>query len=174
MPLPPAPLARRGTAFHAWLEQRFHAARLLDIDALPGSADETAAADADLEVLRSQFLASEWAERQPVAGGVEVPFEMAVEGVVLRGRMDAVFQSEDGGWDIVDWKTGELPGPHDAAASSVQLAAYRLAWHRMTGAPLDRIRAAFHYVRTGRTIRPVDLLDERGLAALIASIPLAD
>ena len=37
-PLPsrPAPLARRGTAFHAWLEQRWSAQALLDVDELPG------------------------------------------------------------------------------------------------------------------------------------------
>ena len=44
LPLPPNPHARRGTAFHAWLEQRFGAAQLLDLDELPGAADEGAAA----------------------------------------------------------------------------------------------------------------------------------
>ena len=45
LPLPPNPHARRGTAFHAWLEQRFGAAQLLDLDELPGAADEGAASD---------------------------------------------------------------------------------------------------------------------------------
>ena len=36
---------RRGTAFHAWLEERFGAAQLLDLDELPGSGDEAAAPD---------------------------------------------------------------------------------------------------------------------------------
>ncbi len=35
LPFPPNPLARRGTAFHAWVEQRFGATRLLDFDELP-------------------------------------------------------------------------------------------------------------------------------------------
>ena len=36
MPAAPAPQARRGTAFHAWLEERFGAAKLVDLDELPG------------------------------------------------------------------------------------------------------------------------------------------
>jgi DNA helicase-2/ATP-dependent DNA helicase PcrA len=36
---------------------------------------------------------------------------------------------------------------------------------------VDRVRAAFHYVRHDQTVRPADLLDEAGLAALIEAIP---
>ena len=59
LPLPPNPHARRGTAFHAWLEQRFGAAQLLDLDELPGAADEGAASDDALEALQEAFLASD-------------------------------------------------------------------------------------------------------------------
>ena len=38
LPAKPAPLARRGTAFHAWLERRWSAQALLDVDELPGAA----------------------------------------------------------------------------------------------------------------------------------------
>jgi DNA helicase-2/ATP-dependent DNA helicase PcrA len=175
VPVHPAPLARRGTAFHAWLEERFGGGRLLDVDELPGSADADAAPDGDLEELKGRFLASEWADRHPVE--VEVPFETLVAGVLVRGRMDAVFRlaGADGHevWDVVDWKTGQPPAGEEARAVAVQLAAYRLAWHRLTGAPLEQVRAAFHYVRAGRTVRPVDLLDADGLAALITALPEA-
>jgi DNA helicase-2/ATP-dependent DNA helicase PcrA len=76
MPFPPNPHARRGTAFHAWLEQRFGATRLLDLDELPGAADDGAAGDDELMALRTAFLASAWAERRPIE--VEVPFETVV------------------------------------------------------------------------------------------------
>jgi DNA helicase-2/ATP-dependent DNA helicase PcrA len=76
MPFPPNPHARRGTAFHAWLEQRFGATRLLDLDELPGAADDGAAGDDDLMALRNAFLVSAWAERRPIE--VEVPFETVV------------------------------------------------------------------------------------------------
>ena len=34
-----------------------------------------------------------------------------------------------------------------------------------------RVRAAFYYVRENRTVRPADLLDADGLAALIENVP---
>ncbi|HEY2205264.1 MAG TPA: ATP-dependent DNA helicase [Pseudonocardia sp.] len=169
MPYPPNPHARRGTAFHAWLEQRFGATRLLDLDELPGAADEGAAADTDLDELRAAFLASAWADRRP--SEVEVPFETEVDGVGVRGRMDAVFADPDGGWTVVDWKTGAVPDRARLPALSVQLAAYRLAWAALTGCPVGRVRAAFHYVRADVTLRPADLLDAAGLRALLRGLP---
>ncbi|MET9022072.1 UvrD-helicase domain-containing protein [Actinopolymorpha sp. NPDC004070] len=197
VPHAPNPLARRGTAFHAWLESRYGLPQLLDIDELPGSADAEAEPDDDLIALQEAFLASEWADRDPLE--VEVPFELLVGGVVVRGRADAVFpvrgadaangrsRSANGGdspvtaivggqpvtaIEVVDWKTGRPPrDAEDEAARTVQLAAYRLAWARLTGLPLGQVRAAFHYVRHNRTVRPVDLLDADGLEALIAGVP---
>jgi DNA helicase-2/ATP-dependent DNA helicase PcrA len=53
----------------------------------------------------------------------------------------------------------------------VQLAAYRLAWSALSGDPLHRVRAAFHYVRDNLTVRPADLLDADGLRDLLRRIP---
>ena len=50
----------------------------------------------------------------------------------------------------------------------MQLAVYLLAWAGMTGRPLDSVRAAFHYVRSGVTVRPDDLPGPEELAALLA------
>lgn len=169
LPLPPNPHARRGTAFHAWLEQRFGAAQLLDLDELPGAADEGAAGDDALEELQEAFLASAWAERRPVE--VEVPFETVIAGVGVRGRMDAVFAEPGGTWTVVDWKTGSLPADARLPALSVQLAAYRLAWATLAGCAPDRVRAAFHFVRQNVTLSPADLLDAEGLRALLTAIP---
>ena len=167
LPTRPAPLARRGTAFHAWLEERYGGERLLDLDELPGAADEGAAPDDELALLQERFLASAWADRSPEE--VEVAFETVVGGVVVRGRIDAVFADPDGGWTVVDWKTGDPP--RDGTAATVQLAAYRLAWAELSGTPVAQVRAAFHYVRPDRTVAPVDLLDAAGLHALVESIP---
>ncbi|HEX6754744.1 MAG TPA: ATP-dependent DNA helicase [Mycobacteriales bacterium] len=169
LPARPAPLARRGTAFHAWLEERYGQERLLDLDELPGAADAGAAPDADLALLQERFLASEWADRAPEE--VEVAFETLVGDLVVRGRIDAVFADPDGGWTVVDWKTGEPPREESSAA--VQLAAYRLAWAELAGVPVDQVRAAFHYVRSDSTVAPVDLLDAEGLRALVAGVPVA-
>jgi DNA helicase-2/ATP-dependent DNA helicase PcrA len=165
MPAAPAPQARRGTAFHNWLEERFGAARLIDLDELPGSGDELAAPDSALAELQEAFLASEWADRQPVE--VEVPFETPLGPLTLRGRIDAVFTREDGGYDVIDWKTGPPPTGAELTAAGVQLAAYRLGWSRLTGVPVERVSAGFHHVLAKETVRPVDLLDEAGLLALV-------
>ncbi|MFI2646384.1 ATP-dependent helicase [Micromonospora fulviviridis] len=169
MPTEPNPYARRGTAFHTWLEQRFGADRLLDVDELPGAADDDAAPDEALTELQERFLASEWADRVPVE--VEVPFATVIAGVVVRGRMDAVFARPGGRYDVVDWKTGRQPAGREADAAAVQLAVYRLAWAELAGVPVDRVGAAFHYVRDGVTVRPADLLDAAGLTALVAAVP---
>ena len=172
-PLPsrPDPYARRGTAFHHWLEQRFRGERLLDLNELPGAADDDAAPDAALADLQERFLDSEWADRVPL--DVEVPFASVIAGVVVRGRMDAVYRYPDGRYDVVDWKTGGRPGGVDATAAAVQLAAYRLALAELRGVPLEQVGAAFFYVRDGLTVRPADLLDADGLLALITALPSA-
>jgi DNA helicase-2/ATP-dependent DNA helicase PcrA len=170
-PLPqrPTPYARRGTAFHAWLEQRYGSVRLLDVDELPGAADDDAAADEELAALQEAFLAGEWADRTPVE--VEVPFATTIGGVVIRGRMDAVFGEPGGRFDVIDWKTGRRPSKADAEAAAVQMSAYRMAWASLAGVPVSRVRAGFHYVRDGVTVRPADLMDADGLAALVAEVP---
>jgi DNA helicase-2/ATP-dependent DNA helicase PcrA len=169
-PIPerPAPLARRGTRFHAWLEERWGRQPLLDVDELPGAADE-GSDDAEFQSLRQAFERSVWASRTPV--DVEVPFEMELGGSILRGRMDAVFADRDGEWTVVDWKTGRPPRGIAADAAAVQLAVYRLAWAALCGraeSGLGQIRAAFHYVSENVTVRPVDLLDADGLRRLLA------
>ncbi|GAB3207814.1 ATP-dependent DNA helicase [Marinactinospora endophytica] len=174
MPRPPAPHTRRGTAFHAWLEQRFGQDSLIGPEELPGAADETAGGDEELAELRRLFEESEWAGRVPL--DVEVRFETVIGDRLIRGRMDAVFHdSERDHYDVVDWKTGRPPGTErERRAVAVQLAAYRLAWSRIRDVPLENVRAAFHYVRAGLTVRPADLLDAEGLAALIERVPDVD
>jgi DNA helicase-2/ATP-dependent DNA helicase PcrA len=170
LPTRPQPYARRGTAFHTWLEGRFGASQLLDPDELPGAADEDAAPDDELARLQELFEAGEWADRTPHA--VEVAFATTVAGVVIRGRMDAVYAEPDGTFDVVDWKTGRRPPPGpEADAAAVQLAAYRLAWAELAGVPVERVRAAFHYVVEGVTVRPADLLGADELNDLIRRIP---
>ena len=173
LPFPPNPLARRGTAFHSWLEQRFKSNRLFDLDELPGAADDSVGqeTDGDLARLRSAFLSSQWADRVPA--DVEVPFETEVDGVSVRGRMDAVYADSDGGWTVVDWKTGAVPDEEKLPALSVQLAAYRLAWAALQNVSVEKVRAAFHYVRHDHTLRPADLLDAEGLKLLLSTVPRA-
>ncbi|TMR94316.1 ATP-dependent helicase [Nonomuraea basaltis] len=169
VPVKPAPLARRGTSFHKWLETRWEQQRLIDDIEL---YDELEEADVRLAELQERFEQSEWADRRPI--DLEVPFESMIGDRLVRGRMDAVFELPDGGYEVVDWKTGQPPKGKAAKAASVQLAAYRLAWSHLAGVPLEKVAAAFHYVRANRTVRPVNLLDHAGLVALIESVKLVD
>ncbi len=172
MPRPPVRQARRGTAFHRWLEERYGQQRLIDDSDLFGSdSGDPTGLDADLAELRSGFERSAWADRWPRA--VEVPFETLVGGHLVRGRIDAVFaDAPEGGYNVVDWKTGQPPRSEaEHRAVSVQLAAYRLAWAALADVPVGQVRAAFYYVAHDLTVRPADLLDEAGLAALIQQVP---
>src|SRR5208337_4731919 len=72
MPRPPASQARRGTAFHQWLEQRYGQQMLIDDNALFGPEDDEAPGEGDLAVLRSRFEHSEWADRWRHAVSVQL------------------------------------------------------------------------------------------------------
>ena len=190
VPARPSPQARRGTRFHTWVEAFFGSAALVDVDALPGADEDEESLDE--QALREGFLATEWAQRRPLA--VEVDVETSVDGYVLRSRIDAVFADEisfgrsgvgegEGaeaipagasgpagaqGVVVVDWKTGAPPhDPRARAARELQLAVYRLAWSRWTGTPLERVRAAFCYVGHGVTVYPERLLDEAEIVSLL-------
>ena len=107
-----------------------------------------------------RFEDGPFGDRAPHA--VEAPFALVLGGQVVRGRIDAVYTEPDGGFLVVDWKTSR----HETA-DPLQLALYRLAWSELTGVPLERVRAAFHYVRTGHTVEPDDLPDRGRLETLL-------
>ena len=167
MPSPPALAARRGTAFHAWVEQHFAQAAFVDLLDLPGSADDDPTDDDELPRMKDRFLASEWAARSPEA--IEIAIETTVAGMAIRGRIDAVFPRSGGGFTVVDWKTGARPTGDKARTRALQLGTYRLAFARHRGLALDQVDAAFYYAGTGETVFP-HLPDEAELSALLGSI----
>ncbi|MBE7323502.1 ATP-dependent helicase [Nocardioides sp. Y6] len=166
MPRPPAPAARFGTRFHAWVEARFGQQGLLDPDDLPGRFDDDIDDDADLEALQKAFESGEFADLAPHA--VEAPFSLVLDGTVVRGRIDAVYVEpgehlgDPPRFLVVDWKTHR----HETA-DPTQLALYRLAWAELAQVPVDQVSAAFHYVRSGRTVRYDDLPGRDELTALL-------
>ena len=84
-----------------------------------------------------------------------MPFELVIDDIVVRGRMDAVFRDTDGGFTVVDWKTGRRPAGADATAAAIQLAAYRLAWADLTRyRPRRRPRGVLLPARVGETVAP--------------------
>ncbi|MFE1246685.1 ATP-dependent DNA helicase [Streptomyces sp. NPDC058735] len=168
MPRPPQPAARRGTRFHAWVEARFEELTLplLEPDELPGG-DAEIADERDLEALKDAFERTEYAHRTPHR--VEAPFQLAIAGRVVRGRIDAVYKEGEGDeatYEIVDWKTNR-----SRTADPLQLAVYRLAWAEQQGVPPESVTAAFLYVRTGEIVRPRALPDRAALERLLLEEP---
>ena len=147
MPRPPSHQARFGTDFHAWVEARFGQQALLEPDELWGRADADIDDAGELQDVIRSFESGPFADRTPHR--VEAPFALVLGGQVVRGRIDAVYREDDGSFLVIDWKTNRAE-----TANPLQLAIYRLAWAEINDVPLASVRAAFHYVRTGRTVEP--------------------
>ena len=164
VPREPGISARKGTAFHAWVEEYFGTTGMLDLDEAPGSDSHIDEAYG-LEDMVAAFKQSEWAHRAPAF--VEVPVETRIGDVVVRGRIDAVFRDADGRWQLIDWKTGRRPAGRQLATRAVQLAVYRLAWARLKDVPLEDVSAAFYYVADDAFVRPHDLGSAEELELII-------
>ncbi|GAA4093350.1 hypothetical protein GCM10023066_32690 [Nocardioides kongjuensis] len=165
MPRPPAPAARFGTRFHAWVEARFGQQGLFDPDELAGRADAGIDDEADLKELIVRFEEGPFGSREPHA--VEAPFALVLgagEGrrQVVRGRIDAVYVEPDGSYLVVDWKTSSRQD-----ADALQLALYRLAWAELEGVDPERVRAGFFYVRTGELVVHDELPGREEVEALL-------
>ncbi len=161
MPRQPSPAARFGTRFHAWVEARFGQQELFDPDELPGRGDAGIEDDADLKEVIAAFESGPFATRPPHA--VEAAFALVLAGQVVRGRIDAVYEEPDGSFLVVDWKTNARQ-----SADPLQLAVYRLAWAELRGVPVEQVRAAFYYVRSGELVEPDGLPGRAEVEALIA------
>ena len=174
MPRRPSRAASFGTRFHAWVEAKFGQQTLLDPDELSGRADAEIADDAELAELVERFERGAFGDREPAA--VEAPFALVLGGQVVRGRVDAVYaervtvgEETRDGFLLVDWKTNR-----SHSADPLQLALYRLAWAELHDLPLERVRAAFYYVRTDDLVEPADLPDRAGLERLVREPTTAD
>ena len=129
----------------------------------PAAATSEIDDDDDLRELIGLFESGPFADRTPVA--VEPPFALVLAGQVVRGRIDAVYAEPDRRQDwllVVDWKTNRAQ-----TADPLQLAIYRLAWAELAGVPVDRVRAAFYYVRTGDLVEPSGLAEREALERLL-------
>lgn len=152
--------AERGTAFHAWVEQRWGAqVSGFDESEILSAVDDDLTDD-DLEQLKIAFENGPFADERPHE--VEVPFALSIGTVPVRGRIDAVFQRGDR-WLVVDWKTSTRD-----EADPLQLAVYRLAWASIAQVDPSRVDAAFHYVRSGTTQQIDDLPDGDAVASLLS------
>lgn len=188
VPVKPSQAARRGTVMHEWIEEFYETRSRLPGIEEPNRGDEDLDDAFDLATVKARFIETQWAQRQLYAA--EIPVETSLDGVVIRGRIDAIFGKDDAGedltaedfdrwelksaeernaqmrrctWDLVDWKTGMVPTGKDLREKQIQLAVYRLAFHRLYGVPLEQIEASFFYVEHGQTVLGTDLPEEEAL-----------
>lgn len=142
-PLPrrPSSAARIGTLVHAWIERQARGQiTLIDLDAddeADGGGGGAGAGRAARS--RAAFDASRFAGVKPLF--TERPFALLVGDVIVQGRIDAIF-ARDGGWEIVDWKTGRAPEDPDR----LQLDLYALAAQEIWGMRPEDLTLTFAYL----------------------------
>ena len=152
--------ASEGTRLHELLAQA------VERECLPCDCDETevAAGIRELQTIQQSISDAGW---KIMGRSAEQPIDCGP----IRGTADVLIyaeRGEDKAFFIVDWKTGEPPSDDESRRhAAVQLAVYRLAWAALSGIPEERVNAAFHYVRSGRTVIPEVMPGPRELAALL-------
>jgi DNA helicase-2/ATP-dependent DNA helicase PcrA len=151
-PLPrfSGPFARIGTEVHRWIETRSSGqTTLLELDDRPDlTAEEVAGEPGRIERLRQSFLDSRFAEVVPLHA--ERPFVLRVEEFVVGGRIDAIYARPDGGWEVVDYKTGSRPS--DETIANLQLDVYALACAEVWGKAAEDLTLTYLYLASGEAV----------------------
>ncbi|MCB0915221.1 MAG: ATP-dependent helicase [Actinobacteria bacterium] len=170
MPMRSSRQAARGIRFHEWVASRWEQHALLDVTEFTADREIDLASESEVAELIEAFEAGPYADRRPAH--IEYPFTVTIGGVVVTGRIDAVFavgdaEADPGSvcWEVVDWKTGR-----SEAADEMQLALYRLAWAKVAGVEPDQIRAVFYHVPTGSCVEPPELPTEEEVAQRYSSV----
>jgi DNA helicase-2/ATP-dependent DNA helicase PcrA len=147
--------AALGSEFHAALEHGF-------TEDLGGAFQELADRRPELEPLIANFNQSEFANQTPRF--VEQGVELVIADLVVVCKLDAVFENE-GGYHIVDWKTGA-----DASVTEgyrLQLSLYRAALANWLGVGLEKISASLYFVATDQLLTPENLLGPEQLRSRV-------
>lgn len=151
-----------------------------DEPGISGDGSVGVADAADLAALQQTFERSEWGPLKPLAVEIEIDFAFGSDddgaaddeaaddeaaddartgdgpGHIVICKLDAVYRRDDRGGriEIVDWKTGRAPRTaKERDERMLQLALYRLAYHRRFGVPLEDIDVALYYVADDLVIR---------------------
>jgi DNA helicase-2/ATP-dependent DNA helicase PcrA len=153
-PLPrfSGPAARIGTQVHAWIERKSSGqASLLELDEVPDlTPEELAGTPGRMERLQQAFLESRFAAAPPLFA--ERPFLLYVEGFVVGGRIDAIFGTAEGAWEVVDYKTGQKP-PEDDLLAGLQLDLYALACTEVWGKRPEDLTLTYFYLASGQEVK---------------------
>jgi DNA helicase-2/ATP-dependent DNA helicase PcrA len=120
-PMPDRPTIQRrvGTEVHRIIEEKTRAMASYPAEEELDEPSEVTDPKV-IEALMEHFGGSGYADRTPamLPSGelmLELPFTLKMEGRIVKGRVDAVYETDDGGIEIVDFKTGSRfeVGEHD-------------------------------------------------------------
>ncbi len=161
LPTRPNSALRRGVEFHRRLE--LHNLGKVSFDELIAPPDDAPAKHADTRSKGTRpfdvFATSRFAATR--ARFAEVPIDLQLGDVRVRGRIDAVYEPEPAVWEIVDYKSGR---PSDDPALDVQLQTYAIAISDgAIAAPVpDRLIVTFAFFGGGELVeRSVEVDDAR-------------
>jgi DNA helicase-2/ATP-dependent DNA helicase PcrA len=151
LPRSPNPAARLGSEVHRWIElQTRGQATLIDLEQQPDLSTEERMAEAPPEGrLRQAFRDSRFAGLTPQY--TERPFLLYLDGMVVGGRIDAIFGEPDGAWEIVDYKTGRVPDADDPLLG-LQLDVYALACVEIFGKRPEELTLTYFYLSEGKEV----------------------
>jgi DNA helicase II / ATP-dependent DNA helicase PcrA len=151
-PLPrrPNPAARLGTEVHRWIEVQSRGQLALLDDAFPDlTSEERAHEPGEVERMRRAFRESRFANEVPLF--TERPFLLHLDGLVVGGRIDAIFGEPGGPWEIVDYKTGRVPD-EDNLLTGMQLDIYALACVEIWGKRPEELTLTYFYLSESKEV----------------------
>jgi DNA helicase-2/ATP-dependent DNA helicase PcrA len=162
LPRKPRRSAAFGTAFHRRIELHN-----LGVIAFEDAGSETY--DSIAEPVPSSgdgtdpwhlFETSRFQTETPIH--IEAPFEIEVGDGSIRGKIDAIYASEEGSWEIVDYKSGRY---RDDPARKVQLEAYAIAAAAGAVSPQspDAIDVTFAYFGADALVEVSESVDDEWL-----------
>jgi DNA helicase-2/ATP-dependent DNA helicase PcrA len=138
----------------------------------PAVAEYDSPSDADASPLQrsdpwSLFERSRFSTETPIH--IESPFEIDVGEGSVRGKIDAIYNSREGDWEIVDYKSGRYA---DEPARKIQLEAYALAAAdgALSGTPPDSIDVTFAYFGDDELVEVTEAVDGQWLERARANI----
>ena len=162
IPSPPSHASALGTLFHAWIERQLHqvSGELWD-EPVVGMELLTDEERHVLTRMQENFRSLDMRGARPIA--IEEPFSVEVAGISIQGRIDAVFEEQDGSFTVVDWKSGHVPGKKTPLSTYAyyarQLELYRLAWSQRQGCPVESVGARVIFLAGPRTFTLEELME---------------
>jgi DNA helicase-2/ATP-dependent DNA helicase PcrA len=137
--------ARIGTQVHGWIERQASGqATLIELEEAPDfAAEELVGEPGKIERLQQAFLGSRFAQAVPLYA--ERPFLLYLGGFVVSGRIDAIFGTPEGRWEVVDYKTGRKPSADDSLAG-LQLDLYAVACAEVFGKRPEDLTLTYFYL----------------------------